>query len=250
VVPATIVEIDPSAFSRTVWGSYVTFEGAPLFLIDDDFILSLDSRVVLRHLSDGPELLIGSNIEAIGAKAFWGTGISSVQFESGTRLREIGPGAFAFCDRLEVFTVPESVEILADRRFKGCSEMETIRFEGSSRLKRIGEKAFMGCKLHSITIPAMVEEIDGSAFLKCPVLTGQVAPGNRNFKVEGNVLLTSDGTGLVRYFGLNREIAVGRKVKVLRKSCFERCKQLTKSILRLDPNFSESAELHSVTVNH
>jgi hypothetical protein len=46
--------------------------------------------------------------------------------------------------------------------------------------------------------PAMVEEIDGSAFLNCPLFTIQVAPGNRNFKVEGKLLVTSNGTEIVR----------------------------------------------------
>jgi hypothetical protein len=160
-VPASIREIDPSAFSRKVWRSCVIFEGPPLFLIDDDFILSLDSRVVLRHLSDEPESLIGSNIEVIGANAFGWTCVSSVLFESGTRLMEIDSESFTSCDKLEAFNVPESVEILGDRCFKDCCKMETITFEGLSRLKRIGEHSFMGCKLHSIVIPAMVEEIDG-----------------------------------------------------------------------------------------
>jgi hypothetical protein len=37
--------------------------------------------------------------------------------------------------------------------------------------------------------------------------------------------LTSDGTEPVRYFGQNRETVIGRKVRVLGKSCFERCKR-------------------------
>jgi hypothetical protein len=43
--------------------------------------------------------------------------------------------------------------------------METIEFEGPSRLKKIGKWAFSGCPLHSITIPVLTEEIDGSAFV-------------------------------------------------------------------------------------
>jgi hypothetical protein len=81
----------------------------------------------------------------------------------------------------------------------------------------------MGCKLHSITIPALTEEIDGSAFVDCPSISIQVAPGNLNFKVEGNLLITSDNTEIVRYFGLNREILVDKTFRVLGKSCFEGC---------------------------
>jgi hypothetical protein len=79
--------------------------------------------------------------------------------------------------------------------------------------------------LRSITIPASTEEIDGSAFVGCSSLKIQVATRNLNFKVEGYLLVTSDGTVIVRYFGRDRAILVGEKVKVLGKSCFEGCHQ-------------------------
>jgi hypothetical protein len=152
--------------------------------------------------------------------------MSAVLFESGARLREIGSDAFSNCCQISRFTVPESVEILGDRCFEDCPKLETIEFDGSSRLKTIGARAFLGCKLHSITIPALTEEIDGSAFLDCPSIAIQVAPGNQNFSVEGNLLLASAGTEIVRYFGFDSHIIVGKKVKVLRKSCFEGCRYL------------------------
>jgi hypothetical protein len=237
VVLASDVEIDPLAFSRQVWHDSVTFEG---FLIDDYCIQSVDARVLVGALSEDPQVLIGSGIEVIGANAFQCHSASSVLFVSGTRLSEIGSGAFAGCEELREFKVPESVEILGDRCFETCLNMETIEFEESSRLRKIGEKAFGSCKLHSITIPALTEEIDGSAFADCPLITIRIAPENPNFKVEGNLLMTSDGTEIVRCFGRNREIIVGRKVKVLGKSCFEGCKHLDRI------GFEVGSELESI----
>jgi hypothetical protein len=118
--------------------------------------------------------------------------------------------------------------------------METIDFEGSSKLKRIGERAFMGCKLHSFTIPALTEEIDGSASVNCPLISLEVAPGSQNFKIEGNLLVTSDGPEIVRYFGQDREILVDRNVKVLGRSCFEACQQFQ----RVD--FKHESELQQI----
>jgi hypothetical protein len=86
----------------------------------------------------------------------------------------------------------------------------------------------VGCKLQSITIPASTEGIDESAFVDCPLLSIQVAPGSLNFKVEGALLVTADGTKIVRYFGLDREIIIGKQIKVLGKSCFEGCKHLVR----------------------
>jgi hypothetical protein len=226
VFPATLLEISPSAFSNALWRSRVRFEGPPLFAIDNHFLLSLDSRIIFRALSSRSELLIGSNIEGIGAGAFDGSEISAVIFESGSRLSEIGAEAFSSCRQLRAFSVPESVEVLGDGCFRWCSDMDTIAFEGSSRMRRIGEHAFSGCNLQSITIPQLTEEIDGSAFVNCPLIAIRVATGNLHFKIEGSMVVTSDGTGIVRYFGLDREIFIGNKFTILGKSCFEDCKHL------------------------
>jgi hypothetical protein len=169
------------------------------------------------------EIFIGSNTEVIGANAFYWSPLSSLVFEGGSILREIGSRAFFKCSELRAFTVPESVEILGDHCFEDCSSLKTIEFDGSSKMKVIGERAFSGCKLHSITIPASTEKIDGSAFVNCPLSEIQVAAGNVNFKIEGSQLVTSDGTAIVRYFGEDSKIFVGNKVRVLGKSCFEGC---------------------------
>jgi hypothetical protein len=104
--------------------------------------------------------------------------------------------------------------------------MEAITFDESSRLKRIGEGAFHNCSLRSITIPASVEEMDGSAFVGCPLNEIRVARENQKFMVEGSLLFTADGTEIVRYFGRARVIIVSGRVEVLGKSCFESCSHI------------------------
>jgi hypothetical protein len=96
-----------------------------------------------------------------------------------------------------------------------------VNFEDPSNLKRIGKRAFASSRLKSFTIPASTNEIDGSAFIDCPLLAISIAPGNQNFIVRGNALVTSDGTEIVKSFGLEREIYVASKVEVLHDSCFE-----------------------------
>jgi hypothetical protein len=70
-------------------------------------------------------------------------------------------------------------------------------------------------RLTSITIPASTQEIDGSAFVGCPLETIRVAPGSQNFIVEGDLLLTANGTEIVRYFGRELKIVVPMEVEVL-----------------------------------
>jgi hypothetical protein len=125
------------------------------------------------------------------------------------------------------FGVPESVEIIGAHCFESCSHIKTITLERSSRLKRIGERTFAGCNLlNSITIPASTEEIDGSAFVNCHLIEIRVSSESKNFKVEGNLLVTFDGTEIVRYFGLDQTVIVGKKVKIIGKSSFEGYKSL------------------------
>jgi hypothetical protein len=101
--------------------------------------------------------------------------------------------------------------------------MKTIAFDEFSKLKAIGALAFAGCKLDSITIPASTEKIDGSAFLGRRLAAIQVTAGSQNFSVDGNMLITSNGREIVRYFGLDDEVVVPADVEILGKSCFEYC---------------------------
>jgi hypothetical protein len=105
--------------------------------------------------------------------------------------------------------------------------LSRVTFGEPSKLKTIGERAFACTKIHSITIPASVNEIDGSAFASCPLEAIDVDPRNRRFIVRGNALLTSDGTEIVRCFGFEREIFLPIRVELLQKSRFEAMRLLT-----------------------
>jgi hypothetical protein len=74
--------------------------------------------------------------------------------------------------------IPAAVETIGDRCFEKCDNPKTIAFDDSSKLKRIGKGAFAEFGLRSITIPASTEEIDGSAFVGCPILKTEIAPGS------------------------------------------------------------------------
>jgi hypothetical protein len=98
----------------------------------------------------------------------------------------------------------------------------------------------MGSRLKSITIPASTEEIDGSAFVGCPHIEIEVAPGNRNFRIEGEVLVTSDGRKIVRYFGRELEVIVPKEVEILGNSCFEACDELERIL------FEDGSQLRTI----
>jgi hypothetical protein len=106
VIPATVREIDPSAFERKVW-PLVTFDGPPPLLTNGGFLCSPDSRILLTALSDAATSAIPAAIEVIGPRAFaelWS--IAEIVFETGTKLREIGENVFSQCCSLKAFVVP------------------------------------------------------------------------------------------------------------------------------------------------
>jgi hypothetical protein len=173
--------------------------------------------------------MIAADAEVIGQSAFSGSRLSN--FQCGAKLREIGTKAFCFCGSLRTFIIPSSVEIVGDGCFEDCFELEKIVFEANSKLKRIGENAFSHCRISSITIPASAQKIDGSAFVYCPMIEIRVAPGSQSFTIRQNLLLTSSGTEIVRYFGTEREVVIPENVEILGKSCFEGSNTLESLIL-------------------
>jgi hypothetical protein len=225
LLPANVTEIDPAAFSAEVW-KILKFEGSPHVLVNEDFLCSPDSVTLLKCVSRNMQIEVPAHIEMLGKNAFHNCFLDTVIFASGSRLREIGEEAF-FYSKLNAITVPSSVEILGDRCFEHCPHLAKVAFVEISNLKTIGQRAFAFSRIRSFTIPASTNEIDGSAFVGCPLEEIDIDPGNRTFIVSGNTLLTSDGTEIVRSFGLKREIIVGSEVGVLQKSCFELLECLT-----------------------
>jgi hypothetical protein len=244
ILPATVKEIDPYAFDARVW-PLVQFDGPSNLSIIGEFLCSADSCILLRSLAprafisrncpEPPPIVIPAVIEVIGPRPFKTvSSITGVCFETGTRLKEIGESAFARYHRLTEFIVPSSVEMIGDRCFEDCSNLTTIVFEDSSNLKRIGERAFAKSRLTSITIPASTEKTDGSAFVGCPGDLIEVAPASQNFMTQSNLLMTSNGTEIVRYFGREFEITIPAKVEILRKSCFQVCTLINKILFEND----------------
>jgi hypothetical protein len=95
--------------------------------------------------------------------------------------------------------------------------------EENSKLKMIWKLTFSNSGLNSITIPAATEEVEGSAFADRPVIEILVAVENRNFRVQRHLILTFDGTEVVRCFGMERAVFVPQDVEILRESSFESC---------------------------
>ena len=126
-------------------------------------------------------------------------------------------------------TVAEGVEVVGERTFRRCANLETVALPNT--LTEIGPAVFQSCsKLANVTIPASVTTIGEGAFAECTSLTSINIP-------EGITRIESDclrATGLV-------EVEFHAGVTYFGAQAFRDCKQLKKVIINapvftIEPN--------------
>ena len=83
---------------------------------------------------------------------------------------EIAEGAFQGNDNIVSVTMPGSIEIVGDRAFADCTNLETLVL--SVGVKEIGNEAFLNCgKVSSVILPFSLEVIGKRAFGGCTSLS-------------------------------------------------------------------------------
>ena len=193
-------------------------------------------------------LTLPSSLQSIGDSAFSGCkSLSSLTLPSS--LQSIGGSAFFDCSSLISLTLPSSLQSIGYRAFEGCSSLTSLTFPSSSSLQSIGDSAFSCCNsLTSLTLPSSLQSIGDSAFSYCNSLTSltllsslQSIGGcafigctslrsvicNQFYKVIGQMLLSSDGTQVIAYWGENSEVTIPEGVQSIGDSAFSYCKSLS-----------------------
>ena len=198
VIPDTVTKIGSNAFERaaslrsvfigsgvTEWGenlfqdskpvlvfsksegcadATITYQGeGEVYTVDDAFLLVKENDVVtlLTYYGEGTEVVLPSNIDVIGEKAFRNNeAITSVTFSEG--ISEIGDSAFEGCSNLAEVKLNANLETIGDSAFKKCTSLAEIKL--NENLKDIGASAFNGSGLEAIVIPDKVENIGAYAF--------------------------------------------------------------------------------------
>lgn len=136
-------------------------------------------------------------------------------------------------------TIPDSVTLIPDHAFCGCSSLADIAIPDS--VMSIGDYAFYGCSgLASITIPDSVTSIGGSAFYGCSGLTS-VTIGNGVTSIGGSAFsgcekLTSvtipNGVTSIDWYAFNgcdelTSITIPNSLTSIGWYAFEGCTNLT-----------------------
>lgn len=161
------------------------------------------------------ELTIPLNIQAIGSRAFDGTGYSVLNYnvvnggsishnaykgmknlatiKIGDNVTEIPEQAFQYLDTVKEVIMSDSVEIIGSEAFRYCDNLERVKM--SKNLTRIDIKAFYRCPvLTEINIPESLNCIDDSAFYGCSQITEFTLP--KNLTYLGNCALPQTLTTL------------------------------------------------------
>ena len=110
----------------------------------------------------------GSNLQTVGAYAFNGTALASMDFSKAAALEEIG--AYAFCETaLDKIVLADAVTSVGNYAFYGCANVTEFRL--SSSISNIGEYAFAKItKITAVTISGNDTKVGNSAFEDCSSL--------------------------------------------------------------------------------
>jgi hypothetical protein len=130
----------------------------------------------------------------VGKYAFRGCeDLVSVVLEAGSRLANLGEGAFMGCTALENFTIPATMTKVGASVFADCASLMTITIAevdtATGKTLEFGENAFRNCSnLTTVNLPAHVSKIPG-VFSGCTSLTEvNIADGSAYFTSEEGVV--------------------------------------------------------------
>ena len=94
-------------------------------------------------------------------------------------IKEIGAGAFQYCEVLEEIQIPDAVISIGNSAFTNCKKLRSVKLP--RQLKCIRENLFSHCSsLESAFIPLGVTGIGGYAFYDCPSLKTISIPDSVN----------------------------------------------------------------------
>ncbi len=150
--------------------------------------------------------------------------IDGVMFSrDGTMLIEYPHGRKDSCYR-----VPDGVVEICEKAFNWNDNLTEIELPDS--LQIIGDSAFVGCSISKITLPAAVSSINAEAFSYCEDLSEiRVAAGNQTYFSRNGVLFADGGKKLVAYpcGKTNSSYKIPSTVEIIGKHAFENNERLS-----------------------
>lgn len=187
-------------------------------------------------------IIFPSSLEFIGKHAFEECKqLKRIEFDKGSKLREIGENSFLNCSNLsyvinientnvsiiepcvfymtsvESITINQKVLIIRESAFRNRGNLTSIVFMKESRLKEISENAFSFSGISSIDFPASVGKIGDFSFYQCSKLRHVTFAEGSRLKMIGEYAFS----------GISIEtIDFPPSVEVIGKHGFRKCTRL------------------------
>lgn len=163
-IPDTVTEIEPYAFSNTLFLEEVYLPPTIKHIGDGTFsgCRNLKKVSLPKSLSNIPDYCFShcASLESV------------VIPES---VISIGSNAFSWCESLKIVNIPEALSVINDYSFCYCSSLENITFHNG--IESIRNYAFWGCnKLKHVQLPQELVFIGNSAFMNCESLMEIIIP--------------------------------------------------------------------------
>lgn len=140
-----------------------------------EFLPNLETLTCINHASfkncnSITDLHIHTDINFVGEQAFDNCiGLTSLTFDSESKLSVIESKAFNYCQNLEELTLPHNVLSIKSQAFSGCRSL--LKLNLNDKLKFIDENVFDYCmSLRYLSLPESIEYIGKYAFYNCTQL--------------------------------------------------------------------------------
>ncbi|MBQ1260636.1 MAG: leucine-rich repeat protein, partial [Clostridia bacterium] len=218
-LPDTMSEIQDYWFISSPLGNVVISDTHPTLVSFGNMVCRKDMKEIVFVSPTVKNIIIPKEIEDIGT-ALANSGIQSVRFEAGSRVKEITTMAFQNCGYLEYVEIPHGVTKLWHDAFQNCSALSEIILPPSVR--EIGESCFIGCSsLKSINIPSNMTVIPNNVFSGCSSLEEITLPER----------VTEIGKGA--FFGCSslKSVNIGQNVTKIGEKAFFGCSSLKGEVI-------------------
>ena len=219
-------------------------------VLDGEALLGSGSQNAITNDPTGvlsiPAVLGGCPVTGIGDRAFLSLSMTGIVIPD--TVRNIGYLAFSRCRKLEGVAIPHGVTNIGDKAFYYCEGLSEVTFPDS--LASMGTDAFTGCRrvkavtlsqyacsrgsglfwtgsssIEAITLSAAVTNFNAGRFSSFGGLKSiLVADGNSCYSSANGLLLSKDGTELVR--GVNGAVVIPDGVASVGRAAFSGCTNL------------------------
>ena len=182
-VPASVENIDGSAFYGTSSLERITVEYGSKYFYSEDGILFNKSKTELVAYPCGKNeksYTVPDTVTKIGNFAFAYSNITEISLSN---TREIGESALEY-SLLRRLTIPDSVRSIGNSAFYGSYNLEELKI--GKGLSNISASAFSECNIKELAVPENVVTIGEGAFYCNPCLSSLTFEGNSACLAIGN----------------------------------------------------------------